>query len=203
MPPDSLLYDLSFGEEKVDVAVPKSVSAPTTSVEVMLHQLQGYGAQEAFARETADSLEAVLNSAKFKSVVLDTKFEYHNLGLTSQQIYEKIMLAREEDGPGGKDRVLDLRLRTITLQEDGRYWINACNRSTIGIDGSGSGISAVCPNWLTSTAESKHYSWLAAHFIHEYMHLLNFRHPDNKSESVPYKIHAIVENLLEDSEMRR
>gem|GEM_PF-3105153 len=45
------------------------------------------------------------------------------------------------------------------------------------------------------TARENHPGWLAAHFIHEYMHILDFRHPNSKPQSVPYKIHAIVENF--------
>lgn len=203
MPADSLMYDQSFGKEETSLPGNMQVPPPTTEVEVVIHQLVGYGEDEGFARATSDSLKTVLNSAGFKRAVLNTSFDYHNRGLSAQQIYDLIMQAHEEDGPGGSDGVLDLRLRIITLAEDGQRWINACNRSTIGIDGSGTGISAVCPRWLRSTAQNTHHSWLAAHFIHEYMHLLNFRHPDHKPQSVPYKIHALVEELIENPTLRK
>ena len=113
------------------------------------------------------------------------------------------MRAHEADGPGGADKEIDLRLRTITAQQDGAYWMSACNRSTVGIDGSGSGVAAVCSNWLTEAAKGSHYSWMAAHLIHEYMHILNFTHPRHKPESVPYKIHQIVEKLAENPKLRK
>ncbi|SFQ49300.1 hypothetical protein SAMN04515668_2544 [Hymenobacter arizonensis] len=46
-------------------------------------------------------------------------------------------------------RVVDLRLRTITLAEDGAFWMKACEpgslQGTIGLDGAGTGVAAVCP----------------------------------------------------------
>ncbi|MET0393012.1 MAG: hypothetical protein ABW019_07710 [Chitinophagaceae bacterium] len=186
----------------IDTAVTvRDTSAQLTSsgsnVKVVIHRIEGYGQDEAFARETASLLERIINSAEFRTRVLATNFEYHNNGLTNREIYNAMIRAHEADGPGGADGVIDLRLRIITEQQDGRRWIRACNRRTIGIDGGGSGVAAVCPDWLRSTALEKHYSWLAAHFIHEYMHVLGFRHPDHKLQSVPYLIHDIIEEIAE------
>lgn len=201
IPEDSVLNDSDLGKEKIELYANKKIALPTNAVTVEIDSLKGYGQDSAFAFACADTLKAVLNSAGFKKAVLNTAFDYYNRGLTSQQIYDVIMNAHEENGPGGTDKVVDLRLRTITLAEDGQRWINACKRTTIGIDGAGSGMAAVCPDWLRYTAQNKHYSWLAAHFIHEYMHILGFTHPNHKSMSVPYKIHEIVETLAEDPKL--
>lgn len=166
-----------------------------TNVKVVIHRLDGYGQDEAFAKQTARLLERIINSTEFRQKVTTTNFPFHNNGHSGAEIYGLIMKAHEIDGPGGTDSVVDLRLRTITREQDGGKWIRACNRSTIGIDGGGTGVAAVCPNWLRSTAAGQHYSWLAAHFIHEYMHILDFRHPDHKSQSVPYIIQHIVESI--------
>ncbi|HUC81762.1 MAG TPA: hypothetical protein VMR70_12655 [Flavisolibacter sp.] len=202
LPPDSLLYEASFGDGNPSRVVIKPKTASAKAVVVLIHEMEGYGADEVFARAAADTLEAVLNSNGFKRAVLNTAFTYENKGLNAQQIYDLIMKAHEEDGEGGTDGVLDLRLRTISLEEDGQRWMNACNRNTVGIDGSGTGVSAVCPGWLRSAVENGHYSWLAAHYMHEYMHLLRFRHSAQKLQSVPYKIDAIVEKLAENPALR-
>lgn len=140
---DSIATNEDFGAD-IELFTGKNIAMPTSKVSVVIHAATGYGENESFARMAADTLTAVLNSSGFKRAVVNTNFRYHTNGMSSQQIYDTIMKAHEADGPGGTDGVLDLRLRIITLQEDGARWINACNRSTIGIDGSGTGVSAVC-----------------------------------------------------------
>lgn len=176
----------------------EQLNAPITTV--VIHEMKGYGQDTTFARQAADLLQKVINSPDFKNTVLNNSYHENN-GLSSQQIYDLLMQAHEPVGPGGADHVVDLYLRVISEEEDGEVWMRNCepgsSTGTIGIDGAGTGIAAVCPQWLRSTAEQRKPSWLAAHFIHEYMHILEFRHYHSKPKSVPYKIQYIVEQLGE------
>jgi hypothetical protein len=190
------------------IAVVGLTAMPTTPaskkigyVQVAIHTITGYGADEPFARATAKRLEQVLNSAAFKKAIVSNSYTYRE-GLTPTQLYERIMRAHEQDGPGGKDGVVDLRLRVINLKEDGAGWMAACEpgsrERTVGIDGAGTGIAAICPQWLKARAAEKDTASLAAHFIHEYMHVLGFEHRwPGKYKSVPYKVQTIVESLID------
>jgi hypothetical protein len=176
-------------------------SKKTGSVQVVIQTITGYGADEPFARATAKRLEQVLNSTAFKKAIASNSYTYSD-GLTPTQLYERIMTAHEQDGPGGKDGVVDLRLRVINLKEDGAGWMAACEpgsrERTVGIDGAGTGIAAICPQWLKARAAEKDTASLAAHFIHEYMHVLGFEHRwPGKYKSVPYKVQTIVESLID------
>jgi hypothetical protein len=203
--PDSVLTVADFSKVVIKLSDTTAMSNKARTVEkatsprvrVVINSIAGYGADEAFAKAAAQTLEEVINSPEFEPAVLREAYAWDE-GLTPVQLYARIMAAHEEDGPGGEDGVINLRLRTITRQEDGGRWVRACGRSTIGIDGGGTGIAAVCPEWLHTQAINGDKGALAAHFIHEYMHILGFTHPDKKLESVPYKIHAIVEKLAKN-----
>lgn len=174
-------------------------------INVKIHSIVGYGQDSIFAIESALLLQRIINSPEFKTEILKQDFKHDN-GLNPQEIYDQIMQAHELDGPGGQDKTIDLRLRVINYKEDGARWMKNCKpgsaAGTVGIDGSGSGIAAVCPEWLRSTAQSNKKGWLAAHFMHEYMHILNFSHPSRRSKSVPYKIQFIIEKLAEEFALR-
>lgn len=184
-----------------DTVIVSKVVSDYPHIKVVIHQMTGYGQDTIFAKQSAALLEEIVNSNQFREAVIHNNY-IHNQNLTPQQIYDKIMLAHEVDGPGGSDHVIDLRLRTINSTDDDPIWLKRCepgsSAGTIGIDGGGIGVAAVCPQWLRSTAQSNQPAWLAAHFMHEYMHILGFKHPNRKSKSVPYKIHAIVETLGEN-----
>jgi hypothetical protein len=180
-------------------SISKNKKGDTLRVRVVIRSMEGYGVHENFARGATSQLEALLNSGRFETAVVQNEY-VHNQGLSPQVIYDRIMLAHEEDGEGGEDHVLDLRLRTLSAETDGKKWMRRCDTNsrsgTIGLDGSGSGIAAICPQWLEKWDHEKDTAALAAHFIHEYMHILGFAHPSQKSSSVPYKIDGIVEALL-------
>lgn len=171
-------------------------------ITVKLHSIEGYGEHEAFARKAAALLEEVFNSAEFKARVLKGKFKKTN-GLNNAQLYEKIMLAREKDGDGGADRVVDLRVRTLDLNGKDADWKTYCYGDTIGVDGGGGGVLATCPNKLEVWAKAGKTSELAGHYAHEYIHQLGFNHyrswwdftNSQKWESFVYKIGNLVAEL--------
>lgn len=174
-----------------------SASAQEKKIKVVLHEVVGYGANEQFAYKAAQLLEDVLNSTEFKTEVLKAEFISTN-GLSNQQLYDKIMTAREEDGPGGQDGVVDLRVRTLRIDSDESEWKKPCKKRTIGVDGAGTGITAICPQKLENYAKEGRTEDLAAHYAHEYTHIIGFHHKEKpKDESFVYQIGDIVERLAE------
>ncbi|HMI08362.1 MAG TPA: hypothetical protein VK528_12495 [Flavobacterium sp.] len=175
-----------------------AVAAQKTTVVIQI--MTDYGTHEAFAQQAVAKLEAVINSDEFKQAVLNASFTKTD-GHSNQEIYEMIKKAHEVQGDGGADQVIDLRLRTITLEKDGKHWIKNCALSswagTIGIDGQGDGITAICPQRLELWAKTNDVAQLAAHYAHEYMHILGFSHRGiGKYRSVVYQIGNIIEAMI-------
>lgn len=163
-------------------------------VRVELHALAGgYVEHAAFARAAAQRLEDALNSAEFQRAVVSGRFK-HTRGRSSAQVLDSILRAKEVQGPGGADGVVDLRLRTITREDkDGEKWLKWCEPGsrvgTIGMDGSGTGVVATCPQHLEQWAKTADVGELAGHMMHEYMHLLGYSHPwPGKYRSATYQI---------------
>lgn len=174
------------------------VSAQAPKVRVTLREIEGYGANESFAQNAAQLLEDVLNSEEFRKEVLKRRFR-STLGLSNQELYERLMTAHEVEGPGGQDGVVDLRARTLRIDSDESRWKNACAKKTIGVDGAGTGITAICPQKLREWAADGRTEYLAAHYAHEYAHILGFHHKGgSKSKSFVYRLGDIVESLAED-----
>lgn len=177
----------SFGQEK--------------KVKVKLHDVTDYGDHKPFADKAAQTLEDVFNSEEFKNEVLRGQFNATK-GLTNEELYDKIMTAHEVDGPGGQDGVVDLRARTLRIDSDESEWKNPCEGSTIGVDGAGTGVTAICPQRLVEWSKEDDPAALAAHYAHEYMHILGFSHKRAlfstngwKRKTFVYQIGDIVENL--------
>jgi RNase P/RNase MRP subunit p29 len=172
-------------------------SAQERNVKVTLHTIEGYGANQPFAYRAAQLLEDVLNSDEFKEEILEGRFNSRE-GLSNLQLYQKIMTAHEAEGPGGQDGVVDLRARTLRIDSDERRWKVPCDRRTIGVDGAGTGITAICPQKLTEWATDGRTEYLAAHYAHEYIHMLGFHHNRiPKRSSFVYQVGNIVERLAQ------
>lgn len=171
-------------------------------VTVKLDSMVGYEGYETFANLSIQKLELVLNSERFKQKVFATKFT-KTQGMSNQEIYDLIIKAHEVQGLGGNDNVVDLRIRTLTLEKDGEKWMRNCEPNswagTIGIDGQGDGVTAICPQRLKMWSEKNDYGSLAGHYAHEYMHILGFSHSGlNKRKSLVYKIGDIVEEVINE-----
>lgn len=178
------------------------VSYGQQKVTVKLHSKVGYEGFENFANSSIQKLELVINSEKFKQKVLSRKFKKTN-GMSNQEIYDHIIKAHEKQGPGGSDNVIDLSIRTITLEKDGKKWMKNCEldswAQTIGIDGQGDGVTAICPQRLKLWSDKNDIASLAAHYAHEYMHILGFSHRGaNKRKSLVYQIGDIVEEVIKE-----
>ncbi|MGC4042002.1 MAG: hypothetical protein QM710_14755 [Flavobacterium sp.] len=90
----------------------------------------------------------------------------------------------------------------MTEARDGKKWMRRCEigswAGTIGIDGCGDGVIATCPQHLQDWFNNSNIAALAAHYMHEYMHHLGFRHDGRKSKSLVYMVGNIVENLIKN-----
>lgn len=119
--------------------------------------------------------------------------------MTGEALYEFIMLAREDRDNGGSDRVVDIRLRTMTRKDDGRYWIRKCRKRTIGKEGGKKGFVVTCPQKLEDWMENDEIHRLVGHIMHEYMHHLGFKHPKaHKFQSAVYQVGYLVRDLAKD-----
>ncbi len=99
----------------------------------------------------------------------------------------------------GQDKVVDLRARTLrTDSDEARWWRKPCRKRTIGVDGAGTNITAICPQKLANWVKNDKPEYLAAHYAHEFIHILGFHHKEKpKDESFVYQIGDIVEDLVE------
>ena len=184
-----------------------SVQAQQASVKVQLHAIEGYGNHEEFARKAITALEEVFNSQEFKEAVLSGEYKKTN-GLTNEALYDKIMLAKEVQGPGGQDAVVDLRVRTLRITADESKWRKNCEigsrAGTIGIDGNGDGVTAICPQRLEKWSKEDDVANLAGHYAHEYMHIIGFNHyrliswDSWRQKTFVYKIGNLVADLIND-----
>jgi len=186
-----LIVTYSFGQNK--------------KVEVKLHSIEGYDEYEQFANRAIIELEKVINSDEFKKRVLAGEYIRTN-DLNNQQLFDKIILAQEKQGPGGEDNVVDIRVRTLRINSDESKWKNKCKigsrAGTIGIDGNGDGVTAICPQRLEKWGQENNVASLAGHYAHEYMHILGFGHykflSRNKwrQKTFVYKIGKLVSELV-------
>jgi len=170
--------------------------AQNQKVKVKIHSIEGYLNYEEFARKAAALLEDTLNSEEFKAEVLKRKFD-RTKGLSNPKLYERIMQAHEQQGDGGEDYVVDLRLRTLDFNGNDSEWRKRCQEKTIGVDGAGTGVTAICPNKLELYSKTNDTAALARHYAHEYIHILGFDHNVwfSKRKTFVYQIGSIVEEL--------
>lgn len=180
-------------------------------VEVRLHSIEGYGQHEDFAEQAINLMEKVMNSDEFRNSVIHGDFIRTN-GFTNKQLFDKIILAQELEGPGGKDNVIDLRARVLRINSDESQWAGKCEldsrAGTVGIDGNGDGVTAICPQRLKKWSEESNVAELAGHYTHEFMHILGFGHykflsrDKWRQKTFVYKIGNLVRDLV-DVEMNK
>lgn len=180
-----------------------SIAINTTNAQIVgvaIHEHQGdYALHKDFVEKARIELQAILNSTEFKDAVLAGEFTQTN-DLTNEQLFQTILLAHEAEGPGGTDNVVDLRLRSISVEQDGRRWVRNCKPNswagTIGKDDAGSGMVATCPYRINNWVTKENVGAMAGHFMHEYLHQLEFHHYGRrKSGTAVYQIGDLVASL--------
>jgi hypothetical protein len=184
-------------EENIETS--EKLKLPHTKV--IIKDIKGYGICDSFAFKAADQIEKAINSDEFEQEILKGNFKKTE-GLSNNEILKAIRSGIEKQGPGGEVNTWDLRLRIITLEEDGEKWIKNCKpgswAGTIGIDGKGDGVAAICKERLDFWCKNDSLHELAGHFAHEYMHLLGFSHNGIfKSRSLVYQVGDIISDLVD------
>jgi len=153
-------------------------------ISVKLHAIEGYGTHIEFAHKAITALETVLNSPAFQDSIKAMKAE-KTQGYTPEQLYGIIMTAHEKNIPKDSiaaDGIVDLWVRTLDVNGKDAKLKKYCEKpsifgnQTIGIDGAGDGIMAICPSALDYWASKNDVASLAGHYAHEYMHILGFDH---------------------------
>lgn len=149
-------------------------------------------------RTAVQSFEEAFNSDFFRDAICsfgapDGGFLF-NAGLTANGVYERLITAMELQG--NKERyVADLNLRIIPgLSPDGRTIGYVTNYSKV--------INTYAHFVLTLSLPA-----LAAHFAHEWTHVLGFFHPLNMGsntevvkKTVPYAVEHMVERYLAEKQ---
>lgn len=179
-------------------------------ISVKLHAIEGYGANAEFAQKAITALETVLNSAEFREGIKSMQAE-KTRGYSPEKLYEVIMQAHEENVPkdaNATDGVVDLWVRTLDVNGKDAEWKKYCEKpsifgnQTIGIDGAGDGVMAICPSALDFWASKNDVASLAGHYAHEYMHVLGFDHARFMSsqawreKTFVYKVGYLVRDLI-------
>jgi hypothetical protein len=101
---------------KTDTVITSKMVSVYPHVKVLIHQMKGYRQDSVFAKQSAALLEDIVNSDRFRDAVIHNTYA-HDQNLSPQQIYDKIMLAHEIDGPGGTDHVIDLHQLLLSNTE--------------------------------------------------------------------------------------
>jgi hypothetical protein len=172
-------------------------------IKIAVHDIKGYGEYEKFAREAIAKMEAAINSDEFGERLLRMKLK-HRKGLSNRQILGKIMAAVEQFGESGEANTMDLRLRVMTLEEDGQNWMDNCAyKSTLGKEANTTGYVVTCTETLRAWHAAGSHACLAGHYMHEFLHNLavDFRHPyPYKYRSVVYQVGYLVRDMIQGND---
>jgi hypothetical protein len=170
------------------------------AVSIQIHDIKGYGEYENFARQSVEKLETLLNSESFIS-------EFSKLKMTQTRGYGKtellsiITAAKELRGDSQEKNTIDVRLRVMSLEEDGQNWMENCiigsNAGTIGKEADASGYTVTCKERIAIWAKNESYGCMAGHIMHEYLHNLGFKHRFySKKKSFVYNTGNLVRKMI-------
>ncbi|MFB9054000.1 hypothetical protein ACFFVB_13010 [Formosa undariae] len=148
------------------------------------------------ARRVSALMNQVINSNEFKNEVLEWKFSDRRYRHSSNEDYQEIsdnnkileilMKGYEQNSNEGEDYtwVLNIKLGRL-LRQVGRR----------------EGDLIITQNWFFKKPDNE--IEIAAHWFHEYSHILGFHHDydstERRPDSVPYALGTIVKKVLENS----
>lgn len=170
------------------------------SVSIKIHDIKGYGQYEEFARKSVEKLQTLLNSESFKNEFTKTKMTQMG-GYSKTELLSLIVQANELRGNSEGKNTIDIRLRTMSYEEDGERWMKNCaigsRAGTIGKEADKSGYTITCQERIKIWAEHENYGCMAGHIMHEYLHNLGFKHKwYSKRKSFVYKTGDLTRNLI-------
>ena len=166
---------------------------------IKIHDIKGYGEYEEFVRKSVEKLEKLLNSKEFEDEFKKTKMT-QTKGNTKNELLNIIYAAKETHFDSGKKNTIDVRLRVMSLEEDGTRWIKNCvvgsKQGTIGKEADSLGYTVTCKERIKLWANNENYGCMAGHIMHEYLHNIGFKHKwYSKRKSVVYKTGNLVRIL--------
>lgn len=147
------------------------------------------------AKRVVNLMNKVLNSENFKREILDYEFtdrryrqsrsdQFREI-IDNNEIYDILMKGYEQNSSEGNDYTWKLNIKL------GRFLRQVGRRE---------GNLIITQNWFFKKNNNDYK--VAAHWIHEYSHVLGFHHDYEKTErrkdSIPYALGTIVEKVLED-----
>ncbi|XLS27934.1 hypothetical protein ACJD0Z_12080 [Flavobacteriaceae bacterium M23B6Z8] len=165
---------------------------------IMIHKLYKFKRKWKVkkARRVVALMNGVINSDEFKQKVLDYEFtdrryrqstdEPYREILDNKEILEILMKGHEQHSNESEDYTWKLRIKL------GRFLPQVGRRE---------GNLIITQNWFFRKDNNE--SQVAAHWFHEYTHVLGFHHDHDRTErradSVPYGLGTIVKSVLENS----
>ena len=172
----------------------------TNKVSIKIHDIKGYGAYEEFAKKSVEKLEELLNSKEFEDEFIKTKMTQRK-GKNKKELLNSILAAKETSFDSGKKNTIDVRLRVMSLEEDGAKWMKNCvvgsKQGTIGKEADSLGYTVTCKERIKLWADNENYGCMAGHIMHEYLHNIGFKHKwYSKRKSVVYKTGNLVRILI-------
>jgi hypothetical protein len=136
----------------------------------------------------ANELQRILNTEEFKRGVKNEKFNVGNFGLTSEEIFEVIISGKDDYKGTQNDYSIDLRVKVFN-----EYF----GHGNFGVTDMISRVTRTHRCYILKNDVKCYIS----HLAHEYMHQIGFYDErtwwlGKKTESVPYKIGAIIDDLI-------
>lgn len=170
-----------------DVLAPKVADETTWDAEPYMVNFSPE--QEEKVRKAIQIIKAVITSTEFKQRVLSYSYKgkkgfVDNLGLSNEEVYQKIIDGAEKMGNTSKNNTMDVELELYHQKT-----------STIGY---------TYPNTVRIWMNTKYFNKytpikVADNLMHEWMHKLGFTHAvvysKDRDHSVPYAIGYLIEEL--------
>lgn len=171
------------------------------NVAIEIHEIKGYGEYENFAKISIEKLDSLLNSELFRVSFKKLKMT-QKMGYTNSQLLNLIYNANELRGGSSEKNTIDIRLRVMSIEEDGKQWMDHCvigsKAGTIGKEADSSGYTVTCKERIAIWAKNNNYGCMAGHIMHENLHNLGFKHRFySKRKSFVYKTGVLVRNLIQ------
>lgn len=175
-----MLITASFGQQRVKInPIPDNSFDSVTKLKLY---------------EAVAILDTVINSEDFANRVLETNFNVGNFGLTNKEILEVIKSGMDNYKDKPKDYSIDLRLKVFD-----EYF----GYGNFGVTNMNTRVTRTHRCFILYN----NVKCYVAHLSHEYMHQIGFYDTKSwngvkhtKTNSVPYKIGRIVNNIIKNKE---
>ena len=163
--------------------VQKQVAQPSKKLTIEVHEQDGFTEEEkALYRRAVQKAEAALNSKKFYTEFMKSKFT-STKGLSNQEIFDMLMSGIDMFNKA-EDHDIDV---FITMYYANTRVVGYTNPST-------------CKTWVNRKFFSEYdEADISCNLIHEYLHKVGFDHKSAKElTSVPYAVGYLLERVIRE-----